>query len=127
MNTRVLLHLLDIVAVMFKICPSALSKQAANVVEILLNLSRAEAVAGSKVAMRAQILDLFRHLMQLCTPNYTLIDLVLPHLEQDNKKATKLKEVRSLGIYLRQREQHDNDIHVLGGTSRDDVWSAHVP
>ena len=103
MNTRVLLHLMDIVAVMFKICPSALSKQSANVVEILLNLSRAEAVAGSKVAMRAQILDLFRQLMQLCTPNYTLIDLVLPHLEQDNKKATKLKEVREVLTFPSER------------------------
>ena len=92
MNTRILLHVLDILAILFKICPQAVSKQAEIVVEILLGLSHSDA-SGSKVAIKSQIYDLFRQIMQLCTPNYTLLDLVLPHLEEDNKKAPRFKEV----------------------------------
>ena len=44
--------------------------------------------------MKAQIFDLFRQVMQLCTPNYALLDLVLPHLEEeDPKKTAKFREV----------------------------------
>ena len=51
MNTRIVLHILDILAVLFKMCPQALSNQSGHVVGILLNLSHTD-VVGSKVGLQ---------------------------------------------------------------------------
>ena len=59
MNTRIVLHILDILAVLFKMCPQALSNQSAHVVGILLNLSHTD-VVGSKVGLLAILLPSWR-------------------------------------------------------------------
>ena len=83
-NTRITIHLLEILSLLFNTCSQALAKQSVIVVNILLKIG-----FESKVQVKSETFGLLRRLMQLIGADIVL-DIVLPQLEH---KVAKFRRV----------------------------------